>query len=469
MKSRKLYIHLFSDFISAGAAWTIFYLFRKKIIESQKFGYEMPIYLDDNFFLALFLIPLFWLTIYIVSGYYKEILRKSRLNEIIITIGQSLFGVTVLFFLLILDDEIFQYSDYYKSYFFLFCVHVVLTLILRLLIVTDTVKKVHQRSIRFNTLMVGSNEKALKLYEELENQKNSSGYDFVGFVQVDNHIELLKPFMPYLGSSSNIKQIIKEYQVEEVIIAVESSEHNQIESILNNLDDEKVNIKIIPDMYDIMSGSVKMSSIFDAPLVEVKTKILPLWQEILKRMGDFILSAIAIILLLPILILMGIIIKLTSEGPIFYLQERVGKNGKPFRIIKFRSMCTDAEKNGPALSTENDSRVTPFGKFMRKYRFDELPNFFNVIKGDMSLVGPRPERQFYIDQIVTRAPHYKHLLKVKPGVTSWGQVKFGYAENVDEMIERLKYDILYIENMSLMVDIKILIYTVLIVLKGRGQ
>ena len=159
---------------------------------------------------------------------------------------------------------------------------------------------------------------------------------------------------------------------------------------------------------------------------------------------------------------------MSSKGPVFYSHERIGKYGKPFTIFKFRSMYLESEKNGPALSSKYDTRITKFGRFMRKSRLDELPQFYNVLIGDMSLVGPRPERQFFIDQIVKQAPHFTHLHKVRPGITSWGQVKFGYAENVEEMIQRLKYDIIYIENMSLYVDIKILIYTIKIIFKGQG-
>jgi lipopolysaccharide/colanic/teichoic acid biosynthesis glycosyltransferase len=212
-----------------------------------------------------------------------------------------------------------------------------------------------------------------------------------------------------------------------------------------------------------------MTSIFGAPLIEINKRIMPEWQRSVKRVVDVVSAISALILLSPALIVSGIIIKLSSQGSVFYTHERIGLNGKPFKIFKFRSMFSDAEKNGPALSSKSDPRITKFGKFMRKTRIDEIPNFWNVIKGDMSLVGPRPERQFFIDQIIRKAPHYVHLQKIKPGVTSWGQVKYGYAENVNQMIERLKYDIIYLENMSLFVDIKILIYTVLIVLQGRGK
>jgi exopolysaccharide biosynthesis polyprenyl glycosylphosphotransferase len=226
---------------------------------------------------------------------------------------------------------------------------------------------------------------------------------------------------------------------------------------------------MVPQEHDVLMGSVKTSSVLDEPLISVTPEYLPTWQRFVKRGCDIVLSLIAIILLLPVYLFLAIGVKRSSPGPVFYLQERVGYLGKPFNIIKFRSMSEDAESGGPMLSSDNDPRITAFGKFMRQYRLDETPQFFNVLRGDMSLVGPRPERQFYIDQIVERAPYYQLLLGIKPGITSWGQVRFGYAENVDEMVERLRWDILYIENMSLLMDVKILIYTVLIILKREGK
>jgi exopolysaccharide biosynthesis polyprenyl glycosylphosphotransferase len=222
-------------------------------------------------------------------------------------------------------------------------------------------------------------------------------------------------------------------------------------------------------MYELLSGSLKMTNIYGALFVELNRDVMPLWQQAIKRFMDISLSIIAILVLLPLYLIAAVLVKFSSPGPIFFLQERIGLNNKPFQIIKFRTMYVNSEANGPQLSSSNDSRITPVGRFMRKTRLDEFPQFINVILGHMSLVGPRPERQFYIDQIVQHEPQYVLLNRVRPGITSWGQVKYGYAENVEQMLDRMKYDLLYINNRSIALDLKILFYTVAIVVKAKGK
>jgi len=280
--------------------------------------------------------------------------------------------------------------------------------------------------------------------------------------------ELFSRNLPYLGSLDELPQLIADNKVEEVIIAIEGNEHDTIGKIIGMLHYADVTIKAIPSLKDMLTGRVEQSAIFDTPLLEVSNRVMSAWQSNMKQIMDYFLSFIFLIILSPVIAILAIMIKLSGSGPIIYSQQRIGKNGKPFTIYKLRSMTIDAEKDEPLLSSSSDSRVTKIGRVLRRHRLDEIPNLINVLKGEMSLVGPRPERQYFIDQIIQKAPHYRRLLKVKPGITSWGQVKYGYASTVDQMIERLEYDLLYIENMSLLIDLKIIIYTGLIILNGKG-
>jgi exopolysaccharide biosynthesis polyprenyl glycosylphosphotransferase len=459
-----------SDLLSAAAGWLLFFEYRKIVVESEKFGYQIPIELDTNFWLALLLIPIYWLALYTITGQYRNVYRKARLQEFIRTFNTSLFGVLFLFFALLLDDTVSSYKAYYKTLIALFSLHFFLTYIGRYIIIYVTRQKIAKRQIGFNTIIVGNSSRAMELYNELEKDESSQGYFIRGFLWVDaENKDDLGDKLPALGHYTDALKVIKEKNIVEAIIAIESNQHTRLNEIINILEQRDVIIKIIPDMYDILTGSVKMNQLFGSPLIEVQRDIMPEWQQAVKRGLDILVSLIVLALFSPIYLIISILIKLDSKGSLFYSQERVGYQGKPFKIYKFRTMKVGAEKGTPQLSSGNDDRRTPIGIHLRKYRFDELPQFWNVLKGDMSLVGPRPERQFFIDQIVEKAPHYHHLLKVRPGVTSWGQVKFGYAENVDQMVERLKYDIIYIENMSLALDIRIMFYTILVVIKGRGK
>jgi exopolysaccharide biosynthesis polyprenyl glycosylphosphotransferase len=470
-KSWQVAKYLFFDFFAAALTWAAFFVYRKEVIEPQYFGgWDVPFEFSTQFYLGLIIIPLFWVTFYYITGFYKNIYRRSRLIELGQTFSTTLAGVIFIFFALLLDDWIESYKNYYQLVATLFILHFSITYFFRLILTTGTIHKIHNRKIGFNTLIIGSNEKAAQVYNEMNSQVRPAGNKFVGFVRIDDNDDaVLNQYLPDLGDIHNVTELIDKEQIEEVILALETKEHEKLSEILTIIENRQITIWGIPDLYDLLSGMTKTNAIFGSPLIKISNGLMPGWQENTKRLLDVLFSLIALVLFFPVFIVLAIIIKTTSKGPIFYKQERIGRFGKPFHIYKLRSMVAGAENGTPALSDDNDSRITKIGRFLRKTHLDEIPQFFNVIMGSMSLVGPRPERVFYIEQIIKKAPHYTHLHKLRPGITSWGQVKYGYASNVDEMLERLTYDMIYLKNISLYIDFKILIYTIMVSIKGNGK
>lgn len=457
-----LSLFLISDYVSALFSWSVFFFLRKTLIENQDF--EM----DVNFWLGVGLIPLFWMLLYFVQGTYIEIRRMFRLKLLNLTLSISVLGSLVIFFSIILDDQVRSFEGYYWNLLILFAVHFLSTFTPRLLINTWLVHTIRKPNNGFKTVIIGGTEKAVDILEEVK-KNNKNVNSFIGYINMNGSDRMLDGIIPYLGHFDDLDALSTENEVDEYIIAIESSEHDKLMQILLKIDNGITRIKTLPDTYVILSGSVKMTNIYGALLLDVISDAMPFWQKVLKRIMDFVFSFIAVLLLIPFYLFSAVAVKLSSPGPIFFLQERIGKDGKVFKIFKFRTMYVDSEKNGPQLSSENDPRITKIGSFMRKTRLDEFPQFLNVLFGHMSIVGPRPERKFYIDQISKIEPQYNQLTKVRPGITSWGQVKYGYAENVDQMLQRMKFDLLYLKNRSISLDVKIMLHTLLIVIKAEGK
>ncbi len=466
MDKRTLLIKFISfDVLAALIVWLLFMVFRKTVVDSQIFS-QVKIFMPNYDFVSGFVFfPLSCLFVHSLSGFYRRPERQTKTVAVLTTFVSSLIISIVIFFVLMLDDIVVSYEYYYYSLLVLFGLLFTVTLVFRLYQYFQIRRAYRSKRWTINTLIVGTGKKAAKMAEDIEH--NTEEYTLKGFVHVDNQPTEV-PRESIVGYINGIGELIKKHEIKDVVISLDQTDEHQLFRLINILYSYDVEIRFTPRLYEILTGGSRIKMLGVSPLVNITTLNMPDWQFSVKRYFDIVSALVMLLLVSPLMLYFMIRIKADSPGSVFYLQERIGYLGKPFKIIKFRTMYEGSENGVPRLSSSNDERITPLGRVLRKYRFDELPQLWNILKGDMSVVGPRPERKFYIDQIIDEAPYYCLLYKIRPGLTSWGPIRIGYSDTIEKMIERLNYDIIYLDNMSLMTDFKILAQTVEIIFKGKG-
>ena len=412
--------YILADLLSAEVVWLFFSLFRRLVNDGAMFGVDTILIPVFNFYPPLIIYPMVCVVIYYLSGYYLRPFRKNAAKEFITTFWSAVFISLLFFFIIIIDDEVTRYERYLVSLAVLFFLQFTISYFPRLIIT-----RVSRKTVFYRTRTIHSISEANRI------QKGT---------------------------------------VEEVIIDLpKNSSERTLYTIINRLYPLNVEISILPRVYDMLTGAARIVEISGQPLVRITEHKMSDAEICIKRAMDVVLSLIVMVVLSPLYILLYMLVFTTSKGKAIYRQERIGLHGIPFQILKFRTMYEDAEQKKPMLSTNNDPRITRVGAFLRKYRLDELPQMWNVLRGDMSLVGPRPERAYFIRQIEQIAPYYCLLYKIRPGLTSWGPIKVGYTDTIDKMVERLNYDITYMENMSLRLDLKILFFTIGVIIDGKGK
>jgi exopolysaccharide biosynthesis polyprenyl glycosylphosphotransferase len=455
---------LSTDFLTINLAWILYFGLR---VESGWFS----LIITPEFLVPLLVVYFYWLIIFTFVGMYRTWFASSRFDELSTLFKASFVGIFILFSLIFLDDYLNKVSSPNRILIFIYWGMFLLLVGSGRLFIRSFQRKLLINGIgRKNVLIVGFNQKAKDVHDQLI-QHRALGLDVKGYVssngynQGDSYKEI-----KIIGSVNNIENLIDEFSVQEIIIALEKDDHDLLIQLISKCDQKNVGIKIVPDLYEVLSGQAKTSQIYGLPLIDIMPELMPEWEKKLKRTFDIIISLLIIIFTFPICFIISIAIKIDSKGPVFFTQERCGQNGKTFTMIKFRSMVSDAEKiSGPVWSQKDDPRITDIGRIIRRLRIDEIPQMLNVLKGEMSFVGPRPERPFFVEKLANEIPYYKRRLKVRPGITGWAQVKHKYDESLEDVKIKLKYDLFYIENMSLRMDFKIILRTIYVVLFGKGH
>ncbi len=440
------------DWLSAECIWLLFIIFRWVVRDGRIFAMDTVLVPAFNFYLPWILFPLGSLCVYYLSGFYlrpqPQFKRISRVvsSTLVCAVIISVFS----FFIIIIDDVINDYTDYYISLLVLFVIQFTVSLLFRLCVVLADKRHWNKGKNYERTLVIGEDEPSRTIAQKLHNKEQ------LVFLSL-NDVE-------------SLPQIVSSESIERVIIAIDSDTSKEsLYQLINRIYPLQVEISFAPSVYDILIGAANVKDLEGAPLVTLTDLSMSDWQICVKRVTDIVVSLLCLVLFSPVYLCIALLIKVSSPGPVIYKQERIGLYGRPFFIWKFRTMKNNAEQELPQLASPNDTRITPLGHWLRKYRLDELPQFWNVLRGDMSIVGPRPERAYYIEQIMQQAPYYCLLYKIRPGLTSWGPIRVGYTDTLEKMIQRLNYDMAYMENMSLLLDIKILFYTIRIIVDGKGQ
>lgn len=467
--TRQRLTYIIADFVSSSVGVLLFDIARYYILDqAPRYNYKLSLFLKDptvvteQCLLPLATIALFWL-----SGYYNHPFDRSRLQELINTFVSTAVATLAIYFAILTNDMTAMQSVNYILILILWGFLFTCIYIPRLAITSASRRRMMKHEVTFPTVVVGNSAEAHKFIKSLRGNNRFTGMEVRALVRLPEEVEVISDIPVY--NLDRLEDVIITNKIEKVVLAPQTFVDTQMLRLIERLFPLGVDVKIAPGTFNFLTSSIRLSDIFGEPLVNLTSSNMSDFSKNMKRTLDVILSLLALILLSPLYLLIGLGIKLDSSGPIIYRQSRIGYKRKPFNILKFRTMSTNAESAGPQLSSKDDSRVTRLGRMLRKYRLDELPQFYNVLKGDMSLVGPRPERMFFIRQIVEKAPYYTLLHQVRPGITSWGMVKYGYAQTIDEMVDRLQYDLIYLQNMSLTVDFKIMIYTLKTIITGRGM